>query len=676
MPPVGEPTIIISDNSDGNATATDEGSIDKKARLGNVVTIMGTDFGAFEPIEIKFGQQQISVNSLADGSFSSTFVIAEQPDGDVEVTVTGKLSASTKTDAFTIEPAEGQLALEISDNSDGNTIATDAESVDKKASNGDTLTLYGSNFGVEEEITVTFGTHTVFPLSNADGEFVATIMIDKQVGGTQNIKAVGRTSSKTKIVAFKITPKITTFSPSVADIGQPVALQGNGFTANSNLRVLFGDSENNQAPLKSVVATTSPKGTFSISVVIPIGPYGSQPDADKQIATFIRISDATGLSTGIEPFVRVNMQQASLQPQPDQVTANAKLTLVGLAVSENGAPLASANLGFLTLTQPNGTETTITSQANGLIIADQVGTLQSDNSLLSDSSGKIKVSFFVPSIDGGTATVKFTAVDNLTASFEILPELKLSVDGAKPGDSVSFSGSSYRSEDTIQITLDGATLTTIPEVIQTDTRGVFSASFLVPVELPGGTVTITASDSVTKDAKAAPTSAGDLTILGVLDTPVDGAQLKPGDELNITGKGLSANATVTISIGGVVVTEAEEFTTAANGSYDFTVTIPPLAAGSQKVRVSAGTNVAEGAISITPTLVTISPTEGSVGTKIDIRGSGYNAGIPISVSIGLVEDVAFANVSANGEIQMEYIISRPQSPGEKTLTISVGDNTF
>ena len=132
-------------------------------------------------------------------------------------------------------------------------------------------------------------------------------MIDKQVGGTQNIKAVGRTPSKTKIVAFKITPKITTFSPSVADIGQQVALQGNGFTANSNLRVLFGDSENSLTILKGMVATTSPNGTFSISVAIPIGPYSSEPDADKRIATFIRISDATGLSTGTEPFVRVNM---------------------------------------------------------------------------------------------------------------------------------------------------------------------------------------------------------------------------------------------------------------------------------------------------------------------------------------------------------------------------------
>ncbi|MDP6597234.1 MAG: hypothetical protein QGI86_15370 [Candidatus Poribacteria bacterium] len=676
LPPVGEPTIIISDNSDGNTDATDDGSIDKKARLGSVVTITGTNFGAFEPIEIKFGQQQMSVNSLADGSFNSTFVIAEQPDGDVEVTVTGKISASTKTDAFTIEPAEGQPALEISDNSDGNTDATDEGSIDKKASNGDTLTLRGRNFGAEEEITVTFGTHTVYPLSNADGEFVAAIMIDKQVGGTQNIKAVGRTSSKTKIAAFKITPKITTFSPSVADIGQPVALQGNGFTANSNLRVLFGDSENSLAVLKGVVATTSLNGTFSTSVAIPIGPYSSQPDADKRIATFIRISDATGLSTGTELFVRVNMQQASLQLQPDKVTASTKLTLVGLAVSENGAPLASTNLGFLTLTQPNGTETTITSLANGLIISDQVGTLQPDNSLLSDSYGKVKVSFIVPSVDGGEAKVKFTAVENLIATFEILPELKLSVDGAKPGDSVSFSGFSYRSENTIQIALDGATLTTTPEVIQTDKQGGFSASFMVPVELPGGTVTITATDSVSKDATTVPTIAGNLTILGILDTPVDGAKFKPGDELNITGKGLSANETATITIGGVVVTEAEEFTTAANGSYDFTVAVPPLAAGSQKVRVSAGTNVAEGTISITPTLVTISPTEGSVGTRIDISGSGYTAGIPISVSIGLVEDVAFGNVSTNGEIQMEYIISRPQPPGEKTLTINVGDDTF
>ena len=53
--------------------------------------------------------------------------------------------------------------------------------------------------------------------------------------------------------------------------------------------------------------------------------------------------------------------------------------------------------------------------------------------------------------------------------------------------------------------------------------------------------------------------------------------------------------------------------------------MPSLSAGAHKIRVSASTNVAEGGISITSTPITISPTEGSVGTKIDIQGSGYQS---------------------------------------------------
>ena len=241
------------------------------------------------------------------------------------------------------------------------------------------------------------------------------------------------------------------------------------------MRVLFGDSENSLTNLTNVMAVTRSNGTFSIGLPIPIGPYTSQPDANSRFSTFIRISDSTGLSTGTEPFVGVNMQSASLLTQPERITANAKLTIAGLAVSENGAPLANANLGFLTLRQPNGTETTVSSQINGLTIVDQIGSLQSDNSVLSDSAGRVKVSFIVPSVDGGTAEVKFTAVQELKADFEILPKLQLAVDGAKPGETITVVGSSYRSEDVISVSLDGAKIDTTPSIIKTDKRGSFEA---------------------------------------------------------------------------------------------------------------------------------------------------------------------------------------------------------
>ena len=58
-PIVGQPTLVITDNSDGNEDATDLGSSDKEAKIGDIVTLRGTNFGPNEEIGIDFGNQSI-----------------------------------------------------------------------------------------------------------------------------------------------------------------------------------------------------------------------------------------------------------------------------------------------------------------------------------------------------------------------------------------------------------------------------------------------------------------------------------------------------------------------------------------------------------------------------------------------------------------------------------------
>ena len=109
--------------------------------------------------------------------------------------------------------------------------------------------------------------------------------------------------------------------------------------------------------LRNLSVQSTSDGSFSFEFSIPIGPYIVTPDADKRINSFIRSNAATNLTTGTVQFVKINMQTASLEMQPTQANNGERTTITGLAVTDNGAPLANTNLGFLLIQLPNGTET-------------------------------------------------------------------------------------------------------------------------------------------------------------------------------------------------------------------------------------------------------------------------------------------------------------------------------
>ena len=96
--------LTVADNSDGNTNANDADSKDRRARVGDLVTITGTQFGSSEPVSIVLGTQPFQATTSTDGVFMAQFVIAEQTEGDKQLTATGQVSNSSVTLSFTILP--------------------------------------------------------------------------------------------------------------------------------------------------------------------------------------------------------------------------------------------------------------------------------------------------------------------------------------------------------------------------------------------------------------------------------------------------------------------------------------------------------------------------------------------------------------------------------------------
>ena len=682
LPDLGEPSFTITDNSDRNGDNTDTESIDKTASIGDTITISGSGYGVNEQLRIEFGEQVITAKTSSDATFETTFIAADQADGSIVVKVIGQISTKTVSDAFTLAPLVGQPSLVITDNSDGNDDATDLGSSDKEAKIGDIVTLRGTNFGPNEEIGVDFGNQSIFANASGEGEFVATFVILKQIGGTKSILVKGKTSQKSKTDRFTIKPQITAFSPTIGDIGQKVTLQGDGYSANSQLTVRFGDSETSLMTLRNLSVQSTSDGSFSFEFSIPIGPYIVTPDADKRINSFIRINDVANLTTGTVQFVKINMQTASLEMQPAQANNGERATITGLAVTDNGAPLANTNLGFLLIQLPNGTENTVTAQDYQLKIETDennvpVGRVETNNSIKTDAIGRIKASFLIPTIAGGQAKLRFTSVENLQAELDIVPKVVTPVTGVKPGDAVSIIGLGYKANDIISARIaGGAILRTTPMTIKTDASGTFNAAFVVPENLPGGAFKIIVTDSTNSDPNTIPTIQSELTILGSIDQPTANSQFKPGEPITLIGKGLGANETLSVTIGGISISFEDEVKSTTTGNFELTITTPPLAQGKQIIRVDGQKNAAETEIAVVSGDLTITPSEGSVGTAILVTGAGYPAYASVQVDLGFSEDITYSNADANGNINAKYLIKKPLLPGDKTLSIQVGGKTY
>ncbi len=288
-----------------------------------------------------------------------------------------------------------------------------------------------------------------------------------------------------------------------------------------------------------------------------------------------------------------------------------------------------------------------------------------------DSNGSFtSTTFTVPENYRGSHTVKATDASNYYAvsSFTIMQSITITPTSGVAGDGVTVTGTGFRASRSITITYNAVEVATSPTTVTTDTDGSFSASFSVPA---GGSATyvVEASDGTYKDS-------ADFTVEASVS--LSQASGYVGAEVTVSGTGFNANASITITFGGnVVTTSPATVTSNANGGFSASFNVPASATATYIVSVSDGVNTKEAnfdvltSASISPVTSATSP--GHVGTEVTISGIGFTIGGSVTIKYDGTQ-VAVATADSSGAFSATFTVSKSEH-GEHIISVSDGINT-
>ncbi|MFC2025423.1 IPT/TIG domain-containing protein [Chloroflexota bacterium] len=297
--------------------------------VGTPVEVTGSGFDANEDIVVEYGGHDIDIESGdsdtdSDGEFSFTINIPESTAGDHTVKVIGDDSDLEADATFTVEP---QIAI----------------SSDSGAA-GDDVTVSGTGFGDEVDITITFDDDEVVTdeTTNSKGSFEATFAALPRNEGSYAIKAEDEDDNSDE-ATFTVAVATTSLSSTTGSVGDEITVTGAGFKASNSISALF-DNE-----LVSSV-TTDDYGKFTTSFNIPARAAGTY---------VVKVSDGTNTA-------QVNFSittSASISP----VTTTASPGYVGIELTVSGVGFVPA--GTVTITYDGNQIKTATVNANGTFSA-------------------------------------------------------------------------------------------------------------------------------------------------------------------------------------------------------------------------------------------------------------------------------------------------------------------
>lgn len=471
-------------------------------------------------------------------------------------------------------------------------------------------------------------------------------------------------------------PRVTSFSPTSGEVGQAVTITGTAFTgatavkfnvtAATDFTVLSDTSITAAVPVGAStgkIGVTSPEGTGS-----SFGSFFVNPPA---ITSFTPTSGVAGNTVTVTgryftgaTAVKFNGSTAS----SFSVVSDTSLTTV--------VPVGVTS-GKITVTTPNGTATsagnfsvtptltafaptsgkvgdsvTITGTAfTGATGVSFNGTAASSFTVVSNTSVKANVPLGATTgqlsvtTPGGTAT----SVDSFTVyqpptivSFTPLTGLA--------GDTVMISGTNFTGTTAVKFNTTGASSYTVDS--DTSISAVVPAGVLsgkISVTAPGGTVVSAASFYVTPSLTAF--------------TPTSG---KAGDSVTITGTAF--NGATAVSFNG---TPASSFTIVSNTSVKANV---PVGATTGQLSVTTPGGTATSVDSFTvyqpPTIISFTPSSGSVGDTVTITGTYLTGASAVKFN-----GTGATSFTVDSDISITATVPFGASSGKITVTTPGGTAT-
>jgi len=590
--------------------------------VGTSVTITGTNFGASQ------GTSTVTFNGTAATpmSWSATSIVVPVPAGasagNVVVTVGGVASNGV---VFTVIPPPSITSL--SPNS---------------GPVGASVTITGANFGFTiGTSTVTFNGTAATPTSWSTTSIVVTVPNAATNGNV--VVMVGGVASNGAAFTVLPTPSITSLSPTSGPWGTSVTITGSNFGATQGTSAVTfngtGGTPTSWSATSIVVTVPSASvaggGAFTGPVVVTVNGVVSNGvtfTVTPSISSLSPTSGPTGTSVtilgggfgapqgtstvtfnGIAAVPTQWSQSAIIVPVPSAASSGNVVVTVG-GVASNGAPFTvTPTISSLNPTSgPVGTSVTITGTnfggTQGTSTVTFNGTTAAPTSWSATSITVPAPNSLTTNTYGVVATVGGFASN--TVSFTVTPAItSLNPTSGPINTPVTISGTSFGSAQ-------GVSTVTFNGVAGTPTSW-SNTSLVVPV--PNGATT---GNVVVTVGTASPSNGVlfNVTNPGPSITSLNPTSAPVGASVTITGTNFGATqGTNTVTFNGTAATPTSWSATS------IAVPVPAGAATGSVVVIVGGVASNGSAFTVlpTPSITSLNPTSGQVGTSVTISGTNF-----------------------------------------------------
>lgn len=511
--------------------------------VGTTVTVTGSKFANSTSVTIKFDTTTVAtITSSTSGGFTTTFPVpsnalpGSHTVNATDGTITGSaiFNVSVASATITLTPTSGAV--------------------------GTSVTISGSGFTGGSSITIKFDTNTITitpsVIANPSGIFSATIVIPSTATAGNHTITATDVAGKTASAIFKvIVPATITLSPTAGQRNTNVTVSGSNFNPSSTVTIKFDSLTLTTTP---PTITTTSAGSFSATVKIP-----STSSAGSHT-----ISATDGAGKSASATFNVSLGPVVIL-SPTNGVPGTEVTVTGSNFTKNTQ--ATVKFGKITVpTEP----TNVVIGATGALAAKflvPAGVALGDHIVsVRDDTGRI-----------GNAT--------FTVQSSLLTSISLSPTSARPGDTVTVTGSNFATNTSVTIKFDGTIITTVT----TTSTGTFSATFAIPSTATIGSHTISATDG-TKSAS----EEFDVKLqIAQASISLSSTTTFAGSSLTVSGSGFAAASTVTIRLDGNVL--ATSIASSA-GSFSAAINIPlTVTQGAHTISASDGTNSSSATLSIT-----------------------------------------------------------------------------
>jgi len=276
-----------------------------------------------------------------------------------------------------------------------------------------------------------------------------------------------------------------------------------------------------------------------------------------------------------------------------------------------------------------------------------------------DEDGQFTCTIIIPesTADAHTITATDESGNEPEVEFSVKTKVIINPTSGAIGGVIKVSGTGFEDREQITITVDGSRVTTIPLFVQTNGKGSFAGSFVVPSDAAKGTSIVKASDDNNNWAEA------ELTILTGISLSPDTSQTSPGHvgmELTLYGTGFIASSQITITYDDI---EVETAPTNSQGTFSATFLAPPSVAGNHTVTATDGTNTITSIFTMesdappipVPLLPEVAATV-EVETHFDWGDVADLSGITYTLQIGTDDDFTTIVLEREGLTQSEYTL--------------------